>query len=62
MAQGWLSMSEVQLRFGTFLSKHAARFLVALFVLAVVAVGGAAGEGGELLADPTGTESADDGP
>lgn len=54
--------SEVQFRFGKFMSKHGARILVALFVLAIAAVGGAAGEGGDLLVGTNGTESADDGP
>jgi len=54
--------SEAQFRLGTLVSKHGARLLVALFVLAIAAVGGAAGEGGDLLIDTSGTESADDGP
>ena len=54
--------SEAQFRLGNFVSKHGARLLVALFVLAITAVGGAAGEGGDLLVDTSGTEGADDGP
>lgn len=54
--------SEVQFRFGQFMSKHGGRVLVALFVLAIAAVGGAAGEGGDMLVDGSSTESGDTGP
>ncbi|MGZ0746393.1 MULTISPECIES: hypothetical protein [unclassified Haloparvum] len=54
--------SEVQARCSNFMSKHGARVLVALLVLAFAAVGAAAGEGGELLAGTAGTESGDAGP
>lgn len=62
MSGGKIPTSELQFRFGKLMSKHGARILVALFVLALVAVGGAAGEGGDLVVSPSGTESGDSGP
>lgn len=62
MSGSKIPTSEVEFRFGKFVSNHGARILVALFVLAIAAVGGAAGEGGDLLVGTSGTESGDAGP
>lgn len=54
---------DAQFRFKQFVATHGARLLVALVVLGALAVGGAAGEGSELLVEPQdGGERGDNGP